>query len=210
MQSGGMRERKKAQRRQEIMRCAKSLFVRHGYASVLFDDIALAADVSVGTVYNYFPTKSELLFSLFEAEARDLADTVTKMPLRGTLEDQIVGTFEQAFSAISHIEPVLWRHVVAEVLLAPETFVKRWLVVEDHLTVRIGEMIARERGDIVAVGPALTATPHELGRAFYAIGKAGFYAYIGISHHDKEAALATMFQQLRWLASALFGTEQAG
>ncbi len=210
MQSGGMRERKKAQRRQEIMRCAKSLFVRHGYASVLFDDIALAADVSVGTVYNYFPTKSELLFSLFEAEARDLADTVTKMPLRGTLEDQIVGTFEQAFSAISHIEPVLWRHVVAEVLLAPETFVKRWLVVEDHLTVRIGEMIARERGDIVAVGPALTATPHELGRAFYAIGKAGFYAYIGISHHDKEAALATMFQQLRWLASALFGTAQAG
>ncbi|MCH4893648.1 MULTISPECIES: TetR/AcrR family transcriptional regulator [unclassified Sphingomonas] len=205
-----MRERKKAQRRQEIMRCAKSLFVRHGYASVLFDDIALAADVSVGTVYNYFPTKSELLFSLFEAEARDLADTVTKMPLRGTLEDQIVGTFEQAFSAISHIEPVLWRHVVAEVLLAPETFVKRWLVVEDHLTVRIGEMIARERGDIVAVGPALTATPHELGRAFYAIGKAGFYAYIGISHHDKEAALATMFQQLRWLASALFGTAQAG
>ncbi|WP_066644381.1 MULTISPECIES: TetR/AcrR family transcriptional regulator [unclassified Sphingomonas] len=205
-----MRERKKAQRRQEIMRCAKSLFVRHGYASVLFDDIALAADVSVGTVYNYFPTKSELLFSLFEAEARDLADTVTKMSLRGTLEDQIVGTFEQAFSAISHIEPVLWRHVVAEVLLAPETFVKRWLVVEDHLTVRIGEMIARERGDIVAVGPALTATPHELGRAFYAIGKAGFYAYIGISHHDKEAALATMFQQLRWLASALFGTAQAG
>lgn len=204
----GMRERKKAQRRQEIMRCAKSLFTRHGYTTVLFDDIALAADVSVGTVYNYFPTKSELLFSLFEAEARELADVVTSTPLQGTLEDQIVGTFEHAFSAISHIEPVLWRHVVAEVLLAPEAFVERWLVVEDHLTVRIGEMIARSRGDEVMIAPDLVATPRELGRTFYAIGKAGFYAYIGISHHDKEAALKTMFLQLRWIARALFGQDK--
>lgn len=199
-----MRERKKAQRRSEIMTHAQRLFDEKGYAAVSFDDIARFADVSVGTVYNYFPTKPELLFSLFEAEAFDLSLEIDRGQAYPSLQDEIVGIFEQAYAAIAHIEPALWRHLVAEMLLAPETFVKRWLVVEDQLSARIGAAITRRHGDRVSVGPDETMSAEHVGRAFYAIGKAGFYAYIGISHEDREGALATMFAQIRLLASNLF------
>lgn len=201
----GLRQRKKEQRRREIMLRGKQLFTEHGYASVMFDDIARLADVSVGTVYNYFPSKSELLFCIFESEALELAAMIDESVEHPRIQDEIVDIFRKAFAAIGHIEPQLWRHVVAEMLLAPDAYVKRWLVVEDHLTAQIGNVIARRCGPEVTESSGRIWTPHELGKAFYALGKAGFYAHIGISHHDKDQAVETLLAHITLLADLLFG-----
>jgi AcrR family transcriptional regulator len=204
----GLRQRKKEQRRREIMLRGKELFTEHGYASVMFDDIARLADVSVGTVYNYFPSKSELLFCIFESEALDLAAVIDESIEYPSIQDEIVDIFRKAFAAIGHIEPQLWRHVVAEMLLAPEAYVKRWLVVEDHLTAQIGKAIARRHDTQDMVWAGETMSPDELGKVFYALGKAGFYAYIGISHHDKNRAVETLLSHISLLAELLFGKRE--
>lgn len=56
----GLRERKKRQTRQYISDVATGLFVDRGFDAVTVAEIAEAADVSVNTVYNYFPAKEDL------------------------------------------------------------------------------------------------------------------------------------------------------
>ncbi|WP_030380017.1 MULTISPECIES: TetR/AcrR family transcriptional regulator [unclassified Streptomyces] len=56
----GLRERKKRQTRQYISDVATGLFVERGFDAVTVAEVAEAADVSVNTVYNYFPAKEDL------------------------------------------------------------------------------------------------------------------------------------------------------
>jgi AcrR family transcriptional regulator len=58
----GLRETKKRRTREAIAQAAADLFLAHGFESVTIDDIARAADVSRQTVFNYFPTKEQMLF----------------------------------------------------------------------------------------------------------------------------------------------------
>lgn len=56
----GLRERKKRRTRQHLSDVATGLFVERGFDAVTIAEIARAADVSVNTVYNYFPAKEDL------------------------------------------------------------------------------------------------------------------------------------------------------
>lgn len=58
----GLRERKKRETRQRISDIATGLFLEHGFVTVTMAEVAEAADVSVNTVYNYFPAKEDLFF----------------------------------------------------------------------------------------------------------------------------------------------------
>jgi AcrR family transcriptional regulator len=58
----GLRERKKAETRLAISDVATRLFIERGFESVTVAEVAEAANVSVNTVFNYFPSKEELFF----------------------------------------------------------------------------------------------------------------------------------------------------
>lgn len=58
------REREKAQRRDDILRAAKDVFFTRGFHAATVDDVAVAAEVSKGTVYLYFDTKETILAHL--------------------------------------------------------------------------------------------------------------------------------------------------
>ncbi|MDT0307155.1 TetR/AcrR family transcriptional regulator [Streptomyces sp. DSM 44917] len=56
----GLRERKKRQTRQHLADVAMGLFLERGFDAVTVAEVAEAAEVSVNTVYNYFPAKEDL------------------------------------------------------------------------------------------------------------------------------------------------------
>jgi AcrR family transcriptional regulator len=62
MEQLGRRERKKAQTRQALADAALELFAARGYDQVSVKEVADAADVSVTTLFKYFPSKESLVF----------------------------------------------------------------------------------------------------------------------------------------------------
>src|SRR5258708_40182273 len=59
--SQSRRARKKALTRAQIVDASIRLFSQHGIAEVTVDQIAAAADVGKGTIYNYFETKEDIV-----------------------------------------------------------------------------------------------------------------------------------------------------
>lgn len=57
----GLRERKKARLRQQIIETAIRLFRKHGYEETRVDDIVHALEISQPTFFRYFPTKDAVL-----------------------------------------------------------------------------------------------------------------------------------------------------
>src|SRR5436853_609935 len=58
----GLRERKKRKTRESIANAAARLFTERGFEVVTVAEVARAAEVSEQTVFNYFPTKEDLVF----------------------------------------------------------------------------------------------------------------------------------------------------
>jgi AcrR family transcriptional regulator len=58
------RERERARRHDDILRAARTVFFERGFHTATVDDIAIAAEVSKGTVYLYFDTKETILAHL--------------------------------------------------------------------------------------------------------------------------------------------------
>src|SRR5512146_249747 len=64
----GRRERRAAETRIRLFRCALALFAEHGLPNVTVEDITEAADVGKGTFFNYFETKDHVLGVMAEIQ----------------------------------------------------------------------------------------------------------------------------------------------
>src|SRR5947199_2774991 len=76
----GLRERKKQRTRETIARAAHELFAERGYHATTLPDIAEAADVSTRTIFAYFPSKEDILFSDFALLKEALAQALAERP----------------------------------------------------------------------------------------------------------------------------------
>jgi AcrR family transcriptional regulator len=76
----GLRERKKQRTRQLLSETARRLFSERGFEQVSVAEIAREAEVSEMTVFNYFPSKEDLVYSRFEAFEDQLLTAIRERP----------------------------------------------------------------------------------------------------------------------------------
>jgi AcrR family transcriptional regulator len=79
----GLRERKKLETRETLVKVAVRLAVERGMENVTVDDIAAEAGVSARTFFNYFPSKEDAVLQPDPdpvAEARVIADAFENAP----------------------------------------------------------------------------------------------------------------------------------
>ena len=76
LQGMGRRERRAAETRLRLFRCALQLFAERGFSSVTVEDITEAADVGKGTFFNYFESKDHVLGVMAEIQLGKVREAV--------------------------------------------------------------------------------------------------------------------------------------
>jgi TetR/AcrR family transcriptional regulator, cholesterol catabolism regulator len=99
--SGGGLSRSQSERRQRILDAATALASRGGYDAVQMRDVAERADVALGTLYRYFPSKVHLLVTLMHEQTGELTTRLDRRPPRGeTPAERVVEVLTRATRAL--------------------------------------------------------------------------------------------------------------
>ena len=77
LQGMGRRQRRAAETRLRLFRCALQLFAERGFPNVTVEDITEAADVGKGTFFNYFESKDHVLSVMAEIQLGKVREAVT-------------------------------------------------------------------------------------------------------------------------------------
>jgi AcrR family transcriptional regulator len=109
MSGQGLRELKKARTRQLIADVAARLFAERGYEHVAVSDVAREAEVSEQTVYNYFPTKEQLVTDRDQQVQDQLVSLIRVRPpgvsAAAAIRDYVLASVD----GIPTISPEIWR-----------------------------------------------------------------------------------------------------
>ena len=92
-------ERIKEEKKEQILRAGLTVFAENGLAAAKMSDIAKAAGVSYGLVYNYFPSKEEIFVKLINdsfASSQEFVAEIKGMQLPPL--ERIKETFIQLFN----------------------------------------------------------------------------------------------------------------
>lgn len=112
----GLRERKKASNRRRVAGVAFQLFLERGFDAVTVADVAAAAEVSVTTLFSYFPTKESLVFDVEQMESQALVESVRSRPpgtsVVAAVEAHAVRAVEASFAGNVALRPLFVRLLV--------------------------------------------------------------------------------------------------
>jgi AcrR family transcriptional regulator len=103
---------KKEETRRRIVECARNLFIDNGFAQTTTRDIAEAAGIATGTMFNYFPTKEALAMTIVAEECEEARGEFERR-MRGD-ETLAEALFAQVAIGLRHLAP--HRNYVGEVL----------------------------------------------------------------------------------------------
>lgn len=174
------RQRRAHETRARILDAARAVFEQHGYAHGTTNRIAVAAGLSVGSLYQYFPNKDAILVELVDqhiaagtdavlgalaavlgpgeagadADADAVAgadtDVVARVPL-----DRLIGTAVRAMVQLHATDRGLHRVLFEEAPRPPEQLA-RLRSLERDLTARLAAVLAAHP-DVTAADPAVAA-----------------------------------------------------
>lgn len=146
------RERQKIERERRILAAARRLFDRKGFAATSMEEVAGRAGLAVGTLYNYFPSKEQLLFAISRSDTEQLVrigERVLADPPDDPVE-AIVTLTEVMVHSITAGERRLWRELFVAALAAPDTFGARLFALDMRLIAQLTAMLdlLKQRGAI--------------------------------------------------------------
>lgn len=112
----GLRERQKADRHERILAAAAGLFREHGYEAVKIEAIAAAAEVSIGTIYNYYRNKGDLLVAIVALEVNEVLSAgeavITHPPPHAEKAvDALIGNYIE--HSLVYLSKEMWRQAMA-------------------------------------------------------------------------------------------------
>jgi len=163
----GLRAQKKADKNRRILEAATILFRDVGYDSARIEDIAEMAGVSVGTFYNYFKNKGDILMATVSMEVEEVLAAGDTIIARNHDEvapalSELIGKYYD--HSLTYLSKEMWRMAMSLSIAQPETpFSKRYTALDHRLSKQVCDLIralqkrgiVRHEVDCDAVGELL-------------------------------------------------------
>ena len=152
----GLREKQKADRERRILTAAVTQFRADGYRSVRIEDLAEMAEVSVGTVYNYYRTKGDILIATVAMEVEEVLASgaiLVADPPPGAERALLALIFQYYDHSLEYLSKEMWRRAMALSIETPETpNGRRYTELDGRLSQQVTDLIfaLQERGEIHA------------------------------------------------------------
>ena len=131
----GLREKNRADRDRRIVEAAAALFRQSGYEGAKIEAIAAAAGVSIGTIYNYYRNKGDLLVAIVSMEVDEVLNAgralVAKPPHDvGAALDTLIGIYIE--HSLHYLSKEMWRQAMAISTQQPDSPFGRTYTSLDH------------------------------------------------------------------------------
>lgn len=140
--SAASRRLPRAERREQVLTTAASVFVRTGFEGTSMDDVARAAGVTRLIVYRIFESKHDLYIAVLASVADDLHDTFSPLRSDEPVAPLLLGVGRRHPDAFR----LLWRHAAHEPEFAGVAATFRVLVdafAEERLAVLLDDEVLR-------------------------------------------------------------------
>ena len=131
----GLRAKNKADRDRRIVEAAAELFRSAGYDGARIEAIAASAEVSIGTIYNYYRNKGDLLVAIVSMEVNEVLNAgrgvVAEPPHNvGDAFDTLIGIYIE--HSLNYLSKEMWRQAMAISTQQPDSPFGRTYTSLDH------------------------------------------------------------------------------
>ena len=147
-----LRQEKKQKAREDILGAARQLFDASGFDDSRMRDIAAAANVSYQTLYNYFPTKTQILQGILQEDVAHIASQLNQhtRSYRGDLLGTLRAFSQMTLAEIGGDNRELWRRATVDLLGASEEVLGLFTLIktDSHSGLRLLLQRAKEFGEL--------------------------------------------------------------
>ncbi|SDN11670.1 TetR/AcrR family transcriptional regulator [Vreelandella arcis] len=200
----GLRERQKADRNRRILTTAAKLFRRDDYRHVRIEDLAHQANVSVGTVYNYYATKGDILIAIVAMEVEEVLEAgecLLASPPQPALK-ALTRLIDHYYDhSLHYLNKQMWRTAMATSIDAPQTpNGLKYNLLDERLKDQVQRLILvlKERGDIAADLEAAV-----VGSLLFNVLNMLFMEFIKSDDMELESLKTQLHRQLEMIAQWL-------
>jgi len=158
------RERKKQQISNDIISNAKILFQKESYNGTTLEDIAVAADIGIGTIYNYYHSKADLFLSIVTDELKaNLGKTRLKaLDAKENIVDQTIELIINLAQPLQVTKKEMWKELIAVAIGQPNTdnrHLNSLIEYDSQFVIKLNEFFAelKNKGALSNVFPSETA-----------------------------------------------------
>lgn len=147
-------ETKKIERATRIRSAAIKCFQANGFKNTSMAMIAEAADISVGSLYNYFENKDELLLQpIFESQPEYNNDIEEILSLQTTIEKRWQGIINIYISSFTRYGKRVWREFFSTVLSEKPELMQNITIIDQPFIaamVKLLEMSEKQNSEMTA------------------------------------------------------------
>lgn len=145
----GLREKKKIDRKSRIQGAAIKLFDYAGFEATTMNRIAEEANLGVGTLYNYYKSKGELLLSIIEdrtdAFLPDFDDSIKNRS--GDVLAAINGFQDIYFHSFSTYSKRIWREFISNMLTKQPSMMDYISKIDSIYLSKFAELLTQLKSD---------------------------------------------------------------
>ena len=120
----GLRAKHRIDRNSRIVEAAAGLFRKEGYEGARIEEIAARAEVSVGTIYNYYRNKGDILVAIVSMEVHEVlaaGQRIIQKPPRNVekaIDALLSGYIDHS---LVYLSKEMWRQAMATSTQQPES-----------------------------------------------------------------------------------------